>query len=97
MAVFTPPTEEYGLTSASSPRLANRCLQHFGTAVRGINVYYLSDGTVTEVDPDSESVFWTAAEGTPYVAQVWWGSTETAYTLTSAQAAALTTAGYTVT
>jgi len=64
---------------------------------RGRNVYYLSDGTVTETDPDGSNVFWTASEGSPYVVTVWWGSTASPYEVTADQATALSNAGYTVT
>lgn len=72
-------------------------MRHYGGGPRGRNVFYLSDGTVTETDPDSTNVFWSQADGTPYVVVAWWGSTAEPYTVTAAQASALTTAGYTVT
>lgn len=99
MSTFTPPansTEVPGV-AADTRGMARRLFRHHGGNPRGRNVYYLSDGTVTETDPDSRSVFWTRAEGTPYVEVTWWGSTADAYTVTAAQASALTTAGYTVT
>lgn len=97
MATFTPPTEEYAQTHPQARWSVNRLMRYYGTMPRGRNVYYLSDGTVTENDPDSRSVFWTREAGSPYVHTVWWGAPETPYTVTSAQATALTDAGYTVT
>lgn len=98
MSTFTPPanaTEVPGL-ELTTRGPARRLMRWYGGGPRGRNVYYLSDGTVTETDPDSVNVFWLAEDGSPYVEMTWWGSTATPYTLTSAQATALTAAGYTV-
>lgn len=96
MATFTPPTETYPVTVRGKHPL-NRLMAHYGSATRGRNVFYLSDGTVTETDPDSITVFWTnQGNGLPYVVQAWYGSVASPYTVTSAQATALTAAGYTV-
>jgi hypothetical protein len=99
MSTFTPPqnaTEVPGL-AADTRGQARRCFQNHGGSPRGRNVFYFSDGTVSETEPDCHTTFWTATDGSPYVVQAWWGSTDQAYTLTSAQATALTNAGYTVT
>lgn len=98
MASFTPPVHEGEVPAfhAGTRGPALRLMRHHGGNPRGRNVYYLSDGTVTETDPDSRAVFWTRSEGSPYVVQTWWGSTASAYEVTAAQASALTTAGYTV-
>lgn len=98
MATFTPPanaTEVPGL-ELTTRGLARRLFRWYGGGPRGRNVFYLSDGTVTETDPDSVNAFWTSAEGSPYVEQAWWGSTADPYTITSAQQTALVAAGYTV-
>ena len=97
MATFTPPTETYPVTVKGHHPL-NKLMAHYVTNTRGRNVYYLSDGSVTETDPDSITVFWTnQGNGSTYVVQAWYGSVASPYTVTSAQATALTTAGYTVT
>lgn len=97
MSTFTPPgvADVPAYTPSTRGRVL-RLARYFAPATRGVNVYYLSDGTVTETDPDSMAVFWTASEGSPYVVQAWWGSAATPYTVTAAQASALTNAGYTV-
>lgn len=73
--------------------------RHFRSRPEGVNVYYLSDGTVTENDPDGIAVFWTAADvgrtTQPYVKTAWYGGHDS-YDLTSAESTALTAAGYTV-
>lgn len=99
MATFTPPTNDTEV--AGVPRgawgAARRLAQLATGGPRGRNVFYLSDGSVTEADPDSRVVFWSnPGDGSTYVVQTWWGSTDQPYTVTSAQASALTTAGYTV-
>ena len=91
-----PPTETYSQIDLYGPRLPNRLMRYYGTLDRGRNVYYLSNGVVTETDPDSVSVFWEQSDGSPYVVQVWWGSADVPYSVTAEQAAALTAAGYTV-
>lgn len=99
MATFTPPvndTEVPGYDIDAEPP-AKALMSYYGGGPRGRNVYYLSDGTVTEVDPDGTNTFWTRGDGTPYVVQAWWGSTADPYTVTADQATALTDAGYTVT
>lgn len=98
MSTFTPPanaTEVPGVSRDAHP-LARKMFRWHGGNPRGRNVFYLSDGSVTETDPDGQTVFWTAGEGSPYVVQTWWGSTASAYTVTSEQASALTAAGYEV-
>ena len=96
MPTFMPPTEPYSQTDRYGSRQANRLMRYFGTLDRGRNVYYLSNGVVTESDPDSVAVFWDQSAGSPFVAQVWWGSADVPYSVTAEQAAALTAAGYTV-
>lgn len=96
MPTFMPPTEPYSQTDRRGSRLANRLMRYYGTLDRGRNVFYLSNGVVTETDPDSVSVFWDKTAGSPYVVEVWWGSAATPYTVTAEQASALTAAGYTV-
>lgn len=96
MPTFTPPSEPYSQTDRHGSRLANRLMRYYGTMERGRNVFYLSDGSVTETDPDSRSVFWTENAGSPYVVTVWWGAPAVPYDVTAEEAAALTAAGYTV-
>lgn len=93
-----PPVNETEVpgVAADTRGPARRLMSWSGGNPRGRNVYYLSDGTVTETDPDSSNVFWTAAEGSPYVVQFWQGCPAEPYTVTSEQATALTSAGYTV-
>lgn len=96
MASFVPPTDEYGQMDERKHPL-NRLMAHYGTMPRGRNVFYLSDGTVTETDPDSTTVFWRSDQGSPYVVQTWWGAPAEPYDVTTEQANALVAAGYTVT
>lgn len=97
MSSFTPPTDEYPQTVRGYHPL-NKLMRHYRVGTRGRNVYYLSDGSVTETDPDSITVFWTnQGNGSTYVSQAWYGCVAAPYTVTSAQATALTNAGYTVT
>lgn len=96
MSTFTPPVEPYGQTVAGRHKL-NRLMAYYGTMPRGRNVYYLSNGTVTETDPDSQTVFWAdPGDGSVYVEQVWYSAPQEPYTVTDAQADALVAAGYTV-
>lgn len=69
----------------------------FGAQAEGRNVYLLSNGTATELDPDNVNRFWTRAEGSPYVTKVCWGSSASGHTVNAAQRSALETAGFTVT
>jgi hypothetical protein len=95
MPTFTPPTYEYSQTVPGHP--LHRLMRHYKGLPRGRNVYYLSDGTVTEAAPDSVTVFWTdQKDGSVYVRRVFWGSTLTPYSVSVEEAAALTAAGYTV-
>ena len=104
MSTFTPPAQStvppvlLPGDPAQTPQ-GFALFRYFRSRPEGINVYYLSDGTVTENDPDGTTVFWAASDvgrtTQPYVAQAWYGGHD-AYALTSAQATALTAAGYTV-
>lgn len=99
MASFTPPMNatEVPAVAADTRGPARRLLRWHGGNPRGRNVYFLSDGTVTETDPDGQTVFWTdRGDGSTFVEQAWWGSTASPYEVTAEQAAALTAAGYTV-
>ncbi len=95
--MFMPPS--FGRIPTTWPRghEMNALMRNFRPRQEGTNVYFLSDGTVTETDPDSTTVFWDKSWGSPYVAMAWWGSTADPYELTEAQAQALTDAGYSLT
>jgi len=60
-------------------------MRHYNAGPQGRNVFYMTNGTVTENDPTDWSL----------VAHVWWGGHE-AETVTAAQSTALTAAGYSV-
>lgn len=83
MATFTPPTVADGPRTIAAPHPGNALMRHYTPLVRGVNVFYLTDGTVTTVEP------WDATR----VHTVWHGG-HTGYTVNAAQAAALTAAGY---
>lgn len=90
MPSFSPPTDDVVpplLPSTSGT--ARRLLRHFSSNPRGRNVYYLSDGTITETDPDGTTVTWDDVE------TVWWGG-HAAVEVTAAEQTALEAAGYTV-
>lgn len=97
MATFTPPViAEVPALAHDTRGSALRLMRNFDATNRGLNVYLLSDGTVTETDPDSETVFWNPQDGTPYVARAFWGAPAGPYDLSAAEEAALTNAGYEV-
>lgn len=89
-----PPT--IGSHDPTWSALGNRLFRHYRARPEGRNVYILSDGTVTELDPDQETMFWDRADGSPYVVVALYGGHDS-YEVTSAQATLLTNAGYTVT
>lgn len=102
MSTFTPPSRNavppvLPTISADQSRLARRLFRHYRSRPEGINVYYLSDGTITEDDPDGENVVWAQGDkvGATYVVTAWYGGHDD-YQLTTAEATALTLAGYTV-
>lgn len=103
MSTFTPPgrtavppTLPYD--GADQTPLGRRLFRHYRSRPEGINVYMLSDGSITEEDPDGEAVVWSRGDkaGAVYVTQAWYGGHDD-YNLTDAQATALTDAGYTIT
>ena len=90
MPTFTPPTDLYlNLTDfdvdtppTENLRVAFRLLRHFQSLPRGRNVYKLDDGLYTENEPaDSDTIDTTYLGGH-------------IYTISDAEAASLTTAGY---
>lgn len=96
VSTFTPPSETYPQTVIGRHRL-NRLMAHYAPLSRGRNVFYLSNGSVTETDPDGSSVFWAdQGDGSVFVSQAWYSAPETAYTVSATQAAALVAAGYEV-
>lgn len=81
MATFTPPTVE-DVPMVFPWDWKNRSpWRHFAAGKRGINVWKLADGTYTEDEPDEFVLVYLGAH---------------TYTVDSAEAAALTAAGYTV-
>lgn len=73
-------------------------MRHFRSRPEGINVYLLSNGEVTETDPDSQTVFWAAGdgpEGCVTVTRAFYGGHD-AYEINDTEASLLTGAGYTV-
>jgi hypothetical protein len=75
--------------------LQYRLWRHYRSRPEGVNVYVLSDGTVTEDDPDQETSFWYAPDGNPYVKVAFYGGHD-AYEITDEIAALLVSQGYTV-
>lgn len=90
MATFTPPADDTVPPVLARRHPGNVLMRYYAPRPEGRNVYMLTDGTITEADPDGTTVTWDD------VATVWWGGHE-AVEVTAAQAAALTAAGYTVT
>lgn len=90
MPTFTPPTDAYlNLTDfdvdappTQNLRLSFRLLRHFQSLPRGRNVYKLNDGSYVENDPADLDTIEISYLG---------GHT---HTITDAEAASLTTAGY---
>jgi hypothetical protein len=97
---FSPPSQStLPPILPESTGLPRRLFRHYGNGREGINVYILSDGTVTETDPDATSVFWGAEDMTrttePYVVMVFWGGTGP-YPVDDTMRALLEANGYTV-
>jgi len=91
MATFVCPTQAtVPRILADSKGIERSLFRYYGQHLEGRNVYYLTDGSVTEVDPDGTVVTWADVKTT------WWGGHE-AVTITAAESAALTAAGFTVT
>lgn len=104
MPSFQAPSNPNGVPSIlPDTRGAQRKLfRHYRPRPEGINVYVLSDGSVTESDPNGSSILWREADRSPEteedavtVVHVFWGGHE-AETITDAMAAILIGAGYTV-
>jgi hypothetical protein len=101
VATFTPPARSTAVPPIlpydgpdQSP--AGRLLfRHYRGRPEGINVFLLSNGTITEEDPDSENTFWERGDGQPYVMTAWYGGHDD-YNVTDYEAALLQAAGYTV-
>jgi hypothetical protein len=55
----------------------------------------MSDGTVTENDPDQQTSFWFASDGSPFVSIAFYGGHDN-YVISDEIAALLTAEGYTV-
>lgn len=105
MATFAAPANptEGSPTLDNDGSLSYRLFRHYSPRPVGINVYILSDGTVTEHDPDGMSILWRESDrtadtivGCPHVTHVFWGG-HAAEAVTVTEAAQLTEAGYTVT
>lgn len=90
MPTFTPPTDDFHNLSdfdvdtpnTPSVRRAYNLLRHYKSLPRGRNVYKLNDNTYTENEPSD----WSTISLTYYGGHV--------YDITTAEAAALTAAGY---
>lgn len=92
-----PPTLPDDTTS-----LAYRLFRHYKSRPEGINVYIMSDGSVTQSDPDGSSSLWRESDrmgdtipGAPHVTHVFWGGHDMD-AVTPAEAIILANAGYTV-
>lgn len=106
MSTFTPPARS-GVPPVLPPwsgREAQtitsyKLFRHYRSRPEGINVFELSDGTITEDDPDGTAVVWSPGDRTGdsidalYVVTAWYGGHDD-YVLTDAQETALTDAGY---
>lgn len=101
MPVFTPPSRN-AVPSVLPPWTGReaqtvtgwRLFRHYRSRPEGINVFLLSDGTVTEDDPDGTSVHWlNENDGNPYVQVAWYGGHDD-YNITEAQKTLLVAAGY---
>lgn len=101
MPTFTPPADNIvGPTAVDDSEcdpLANRLMRFYRARPRGRNVFILTDNTVTENLPAA-----TYASNGELIASAWdqvaatfWGG-HAPYTVTAAQAALLTGAGYVV-
>lgn len=88
MATFTPPIVFDVPPVSCEPnmdRVAFRLMRHYRQRPRGVNIFYLTNGTATAAQP-------TDAED---IAVVWYGG-HGSYEVTDTQAAALVEAGYDV-
>lgn len=98
MSTFTPPSANEvppvlpDRDPTQSP-LGRALFRHYRARPAGRNIYMLSDGTITETDPDMQTVFWRAEQGSPYVSKLWFGG-HAGEEVTAAQEAALTSAGF---
>lgn len=81
---FQPPIVRDQPRTAPGGGLGNRVMRHFGMAPRGVNIYKLTDGTVSLRQPAS----WDDVE------KVWWGGH--LERVTAEEAEALAAAGLTV-
>jgi hypothetical protein len=101
---FTPPATSSvpAVLPQGTPgqsQAAYALFRHYRARPEGTNVFYLSDGTVTETEPDGESVVWTADErqshnqNAPYVVRAFYGGHDN-YEVNSNEANALIAEGY---
>jgi hypothetical protein len=94
-----PPVLPYGHAEQSA--LGFRLFRHYRARPEGVNVYLLSDDTITEEDPDGSQVVWSRNDRTgdsinaKWVVTAWFGGHDN-YELTDHEAALLAAAGYTV-
>jgi hypothetical protein len=87
---FSPPSQStLPPILPESTGLPRRLFRHYGNGREGINVYILSDGTVTETDQDMTRTT------EPYVVMVFWGGTGP-YPVDDTMRALLEANGYTV-
>ena len=82
---FIPPVVLEGPTTVAEPHPGNALFRFFGPRRVGVNVYVLTNGTVTLNHPGVESLVATTYHGGHI------------HTVTAGEAAVLTAAGYEVT
>jgi hypothetical protein len=89
MSIFRPPTDDFvplalppKPESSQEARLAFALFSHYQNDPRGRNVFKLLDGTITENEPNDNTL----------IAKTYWGGSDNV--ITDAEAAELTAAGY---
>lgn len=106
MPTFTPPSRNAvppvlpPWTGREAQTVTSyRLFRHYRSRPEGINVLELSDGSVTEDEPDGTAVVWSAGDRTGdsinalYVTTAWYGGHDD-YNITEAQKTVLVAAGY---
>lgn len=82
MPTFVPPVDYIGQTTLPDRHPGNALFRHYGPRPVGRNVWKLTDGSYTELDPSDSSV----------VAHLYHGAH--VHEVSAAEAASLTAAGY---
>ena len=83
MPIFTPPVRLLGETTLASPHPGNQLYRHYVPRRVGVNVYVYADGTVGESDPPLGDITCQRVYHGGHI-----------HTITDAEAAVLTAAGY---